>query len=86
MFIELQLDEGPVILNANNIVKICIGDPEKLNQPESKYNYIQKINILTIDGSTHSITFESIDDDVTSCFDFFNEIKDVLNPIEIYEY
>ena len=85
MFIELQLDEGPVILNANNIVKIYIGEPVRLIPPRKKYNYTQKIYILTIDGSIHSKTFEGVDDDLTNCFDFFSELNSVLEPVEILE-
>ena len=85
MFIELELDEGPVMLNTNNIVKIYIGDPVRLIPPRKKYNYTQKIHILTIDGSIHSKTFESEDDDITNCFDFFGEINSVLEPVEIYD-
>ena len=78
MFLELDLDEGPVILNANNIVKIYIGNVEILNPPRSKYNYSQRIYISTSDGSTHFKTFLSVDDDVTSLFDYFDYIKNIL--------
>lgn len=86
MFIELELDEGPVVLNANNIVKIYIGDPVRLILPRKKYNYTQRIHILTIDGSIHSKTFENEDYDVvTDCSDFFGEINSVLEPVKIYD-
>jgi len=85
MFIELELDIGPIVLNTNHIVAIYIGDPEEIKPPHYKYNYSQKLYISTLDGSKHSMTFESVDDDITTCFDYYNDIKKILEPVEIWQ-